>query len=60
MDSETTYRSLVALGTLLTIGSEVKEAATAVYDVRSVLKSAVDRVKEPRMQRLVAEIQELL
>ncbi|KAF8248175.1 PFU-domain-containing protein [Wilcoxina mikolae CBS 423.85] len=60
VDSETTYRSLVALGTLLTIGSEVKEAATAVYDVRGVLKSAVGRVKEPRMQRLVAEIQELL
>ena len=60
MDSETTFRSLAALGTLLTVGSEVKEASIAVYGLKDVLRSAVGRVKEPRIQRLVADIEKLV
>ncbi|PLB35805.1 WD repeat PLAP family protein [Aspergillus candidus] len=60
-DSEAVYRSLVALGTLITaLGEEIKSAARQVYDVRNVL----DRVatsgigKEPRVKGIINEIRE--
>ncbi|CCX05696.1 Similar to Ubiquitin homeostasis protein lub1; acc. no. O94289 [Pyronema omphalodes CBS 100304] len=59
IDAETMYRNLVTLGTLLTLGGEMKQAA-ALYEVRTALKSAVSRVKDPRFPRLVAEIEKLL
>jgi phospholipase A-2-activating protein len=59
IDAETMYRNLVTLGTLLTLGGEIKQAA-ALYEVRAALKSAVSRVKDPRFPRLVAEIEKLL
>jgi phospholipase A-2-activating protein len=60
IDSETVFRYLAALGTILTLGAEVKEAANGIFDVRGVLKHAVGKVKEPRIQRLAAEIEKLL
>jgi phospholipase A-2-activating protein len=60
VDSETVFRYLVALGTILTLGAEVKEAANGIFDVRGALKHAVGKVKEPKIQRLVAEIEKLL
>ena len=60
VDSETVFRTLVALGTVLTLGDEVKQAANTVFGVRAALANARAKVKEPRIQRLTAEIEALL
>ena len=60
VDSETVFRSMVALGTSLSMGSEVKEAANTVFGVKAAISHAVRKVKEPRIQRLAAEIEKLL
>ena len=55
-DSEAAYRALVALGTLLTLGDEVKMAANDIFDAEGALKKAESTVKEPRIKGVVAEI----
>jgi len=60
VDSETVYRYLVAMGTVLTLGKEVKEVANGIFDVRGAMKGAASRVKEPRINRLVKEIEQLI
>jgi phospholipase A-2-activating protein len=60
VDSETTFRALVALGTLLTLEKEVKEAALTVYESRQSIQQAESRIKEPRIKELVGEIKGLL
>ena len=56
-DSESTYRALVATGTLLVLGEEVIEAARDVYDVRKLASEARERFKgEERVRRVVGEV----
>ena len=59
-DSEAVYRALVALGTLLHIGDELKMAGNDVFDTEGALKKAEMAVKEPRIKGVVAEIRTLL
>ena len=59
-DSEAVYRALVALGTLLGLGEEVKMAANEIYDAEGALKKAEQAVKEPRVKTVVGEIRALL
>ena len=59
-DSEAIYRALVAIGTLLGLGDDVKIAAKEICDVESVLKKVETTLKEPRIKGVVAEIRELL
>lgn len=60
MDSETVFRALAALGTLLSLKSEVKEAAVGVYGMRQLVIKAESRLVEPRVKDIVAEIKTLL
>ncbi|KAG0632820.1 WD40-repeat-containing domain protein [Tuber brumale] len=60
IDSETTFRALMGLGTLLTLQKEVKEAALSVYETRQAVAEAEIRVKESRIKGLATEIRELL
>ena len=59
-DSEAIYRCLVALGTLLTLGPELKEAAKQVFGIEEALTRAGSGVKEPRIRNVIAEIWEVL
>lgn len=60
IDSETVFRALAALGTLLSLKSEVKEAAIGVYEMRQLVTKAESRLAEPRVKDIVAEIKVLL
>ncbi|KAL6718865.1 WD repeat protein Lub1 [Lecanora helva] len=60
VDSEAVYRSLVAVGTLLSLGEEIHEAAKEVYDLSAALEKGEKVVKEPRVKGVVAEIRALL
>lgn len=60
IDSETVFRALAALGTLLSLKSEVKEAAIGVYEMRKLVTKAESRLAEPRVKDIVAEIKVLL
>lgn len=59
-DSEVVYRGLVAVGTLLKVGGEERDAGRDVYEVGSVVEKVVGRVGEPRVRRVVGEIRGLL
>ena len=59
-DSEAIYRALVAAGTLLGLGEEVKEAAKSIYDLPGAADSALKKASEPRIQGVVKEIKALL
>lgn len=59
-DSESAYRGLVALGTLVGIGSEYKVAAKDVYEVPRIMGVVEGKVKEPRIRNVVKEITALL
>lgn len=59
-DAEAVYRALVAFGTLLNVGEEVKLAATDIYDAEGALKKAEQSVKEPRVKGVIGEIRALL
>ena len=59
-DSEAVYRALVAFGTLLALGEEVKIVANEIYDAEGALKKAEQAVKEPRVKGVVGEIRVLL
>lgn len=59
-DSETVYRYIVAMGTVLTLGGEVKDAANTIFGVRGAMKAAASRVKELRIDRLINEIEQLI
>ena len=60
VDSEAVYRGLVAVGTLLTLGEEVQEAAREIYNLPAAVGKAEKAVKEPRVKGVVAEIRGLL
>lgn len=59
-DSETVFRALAALGTLLSLESEVKEAAVGVYETRQLVIKTESRLAEPRVKDIVVEIKALL
>lgn len=59
-DSEVIYRALVAVGTLLMLGGEVKSAAIEVYSLQDVVKKAVGKAKDPRAKNVGREIEALL
>lgn len=59
-DSEAVYRSLVAAGTLLTLGEEMQIAAKEVYDVPSTLRKIEQGRKEARIRAVIAEIRSVL
>lgn len=59
-DSEAVYRALVATGTLLSLGEEYCEAGKDVFQLGSAISRAADKVKEPRVKSVVAEIREKL
>ncbi|KAF8429152.1 WD40-repeat-containing domain protein [Tirmania nivea] len=55
-DSEALFRAMVAVGTLLSMGGEVKTTAVKTHLVRRAVDKAVGRVKEPRIEQIGAEI----
>ena len=59
-DAETLYRALVAAGTLLSLGEEVKMAAKEVFDYEKVIKVAAEKGKESRINVVGEEIKALL
>jgi len=59
-DSEAVYRALVAAGTLLCLGKDFCEAARDVFDIEEAVARAEEKVKEPRVKNVVAEIREKL
>ena len=59
-DSEVMYRSLVAAGTLLTLGEDFRSAAREVFDLERCLSRAEKTVKEPRIKSVVAEMRDEL
>lgn len=60
LDSEAVYRALVAAGTLLVLGEEVRMAAREVYELEVAVSKAEARLKEPRVKGVVSEIKALL
>lgn len=59
-DSEAVYRALVAAGTLLGLGEEIRMAAKEVYNLEAAVGKAEGRLKEPRVKGVAAEIKALL
>ncbi|KAF2014453.1 phospholipase A-2-activating protein [Aaosphaeria arxii CBS 175.79] len=59
-DSEAVYRALVATGTLLSLGAEYCEAGREVFQLSTAVSHAADKVREPRIKAVVAEIEEQL
>jgi len=59
-DSEAVYRALVAAGTLLCLGSDFCEAGRDILNLGAAVSSAENRVKEPRVRNVAAEIREKL
>jgi phospholipase A-2-activating protein len=59
-DSEAVYRALVATGTLLSLGPDFCEAGRDILDIGDAVKHAEQKVKEPRIRNVIAEIREKL
>lgn len=59
-DSEVIYRSLVATGTLLSVGEEIKGAAKDVYGVGAAVDAALKKASDPRIRNVAAEVRALL
>ena len=59
-DAEVAYRNMVALGTLLTMGGEVKDAGLNIYGGKKVVASAVSRINDPRLTAIGAEMAALI
>ncbi|KAF2703827.1 phospholipase A-2-activating protein [Pleomassaria siparia CBS 279.74] len=59
-DSEAVYRALVAAGTLLHLGDAFCEASRDIFSLGTAVSHAADKVKEPRVKNVVAEIQDKL
>ena len=60
VDSEAVYRGLVAAGTLLSLGEDIQLAAKEICDLEGALKKAEQKIKEPRVKGLGAEIRALM
>ncbi|OAL51584.1 phospholipase A-2-activating protein [Pyrenochaeta sp. DS3sAY3a] len=59
-DSEAVYRALVATGTLLCLGPDFCEAGRDILQIGDAVTRAEQKVKEPRIRNVVAEIREKL
>lgn len=60
-DSEVLYRALIATGTLLLLGDEVKSAAKDVYAIEKSITTALGKAgSDPRIKNVTAEIRALL
>jgi phospholipase A-2-activating protein len=59
-DSEVIYRSLVATGTLLSLGEEIRQAARDLLSIGNTAKRIGSSSVEPRIKRVVKEIGEIL
>jgi phospholipase A-2-activating protein len=59
-DSEAVYRALVAAGTILSLGEDFCEAGRDVFQLNSAVARAADKVREPRVKSVVADIQKML
>ncbi|KAI9046814.1 hypothetical protein LZ554_008895 [Drepanopeziza brunnea f. sp. 'monogermtubi'] len=59
-DSEVLFRALMALGTVICVDEEVKNAAANVYEVGKAVEAAVKKAPEPRIKNAAREIGELL
>ena len=59
-DSEAVYRALVATGTLLCLGSDFCEAGRDILQIGDAITRAEQKVKEPRIRNVVAEIRQRL
>jgi phospholipase A-2-activating protein len=59
-DSEAVYRALVATGTLLCLGADFCEAGRDILQIGDAIKAAEQKVKEPRIRNVIAEIREKL
>ena len=54
------YRALVASGTLLALGDEVRSAAREVFDLRGVAWKVASKAAEPRLKGVAEEIEAIL
>lgn len=59
-DSEAVYRALVATGTLLCLGPDFCEAGRDILQIGDAITHAEQKVKEPRIRNVVAEIRSKL
>jgi phospholipase A-2-activating protein len=59
-DSEIIFRALVATGTLLALGEEIRSAAKDVYGIEKSITKALSKAGEPRNKNVAAEIEDLL
>ena len=59
-DSEASYRALIALGTMLELGDDLRVAARDVYDLPTALGLLGKKLKEPRIKAVVGELNEIL
>jgi phospholipase A-2-activating protein len=55
-DSEAVYRALVATGTLLCLGPDFCEAGRDILQIGDAVTHAEQKVKEPRIKSVIAEI----
>ncbi|KAI9651270.1 WD repeat protein Lub1 [Ciborinia camelliae] len=60
VDSEVVYRGLVALGTLLGVAEDIREAGRDIYGVLAVVDACVKKASDPRVKNVAREIRELL
>ncbi|OBT90812.1 hypothetical protein VE02_00648 [Pseudogymnoascus sp. 03VT05] len=59
-DSEVLYRAMIATGTLLGLGEEVRTAAKEVYGIYKAVTRALGKAVDPRIKNVGREIKELL
>ncbi|OBT58170.1 hypothetical protein VE04_01263 [Pseudogymnoascus sp. 24MN13] len=59
-DSEVLYRAMIATGTLLGLGDEVRTAAKEVYGIDKAVTKALGKAVDPRIKNVGKEIKELL
>ncbi|KAH7409893.1 WD40-repeat-containing domain protein [Phaeosphaeria sp. MPI-PUGE-AT-0046c] len=59
-DSEAVYRALVGTGTLLCLGPDFCEAGRDILQIGDAVQHAEQKVKEPRIRNVIAEIREKL
>jgi phospholipase A-2-activating protein len=59
-DSEVVYRALVAIGTLMEVGEEVRTAAKEVYNIDKSISTAVSKASDPRIRNVAKEIKQYL
>lgn len=59
-DSEIVFRALVATGTLLNLGEEIRSEGKDVYGIEKSISKALGKAGEPRNRNVAAEIEDLL